>query len=278
MTHALKIVIFSKDRACQLDSLLRSLIDNFHVSFSGITVLHRATTAEFIEGYSILKLKNIVEGITWQPEKNFSEDVRGIVGACDDDSLIMFLVDDAIIFRPCILDYILNVFSPKHLFISLRASRAYPADTPPEFKTNGEFLEWKWNYSKRKWVTWNYPFSMDGNIFHARHLKKVVQKISFEGPNSLEGRMHGYRHAWWIKRTPWALAPLDAVVFNNPLNRVQTEGETWHRDVTAEQLNTKYKEGFSIDNSVLYNSRPDSTHFSVDASFTKEKTCRSNIC
>jgi hypothetical protein len=151
----------------------------------------------------------------------------------------------------------------------VRASRAYPADTPPEFMTDGEFLEWKWNYSKRKWVTWNYPFSVDGNIYHARHMKKIIKKISFAAPNSFEGAMHTYRHAWWIKRIARALALPDAVVFNNPLNRVQTEGETWHRDLTAEHINKKYVEGYCIDNSVFYNSRPDSTHCAVDVSFIK---------
>ena len=269
MTHALNIVIFSKDRACQLDSLLHSLRDNFHVSYSGITVLYRATSAELITGYDVLKPKKILDKISWRPENKFMDDVRDIVGACGDDSLIMFLVDDTIIFRPCVLDQVFDAFTHEHLFISVRASKAYPADTPPEFMTDGEFLEWKWNYSKRKWVTWNYPFSVDGNIYHARHMKKIIKKISFAAPNSFEGAMHTYRHAWWIKRIARALALPDAVVFNNPLNRVQTEGETWHRDLTAEHINKKYVEGYCIDNSVFYNSRPDSTHCAVDVSFIK---------
>jgi hypothetical protein len=265
------IVIFSKDRACQLDSLLQSMRDHFRVPYGRITVLYRATTAAFNEGYEALITQGIIDRITWRPEKTFSDDVRDVVGALGDDSLVMFLVDDTVVFRPCVLDRVLDTFSDKHLFISLRSSRTYPADTPPEFIADGAFLEWKWNYSKRKWVTWNYPFSVDGNIFHARTIKKILKKISFEAPNSFEGRMHTNRHAWWIKRIARALAPPDAVVFNNPLNRVQAEGRTWHENVTAEFLNRHYCSGMRIDNSILYRAMPTATHFSVPVSFIKKE-------
>jgi len=211
-----------------------------------------------------------LDNITWRREKVFQDDVRDIVGAQSDDSLVMFLVDDTVVFRPCVLNRVLGAFDDKHLFISLRSSRTYPADTPPEFITDGDYLEWKWNYSKRKWMTWNYPFSVDGNIFHAGHMKRIVKKISFEAPNSFEGRMHTYRHAWWIKRIARALALPEQAVFNNPLNRVQAEGKTWHNNVTAEHLNEKYLAGMRIDNGVLYRVVPDATHFAVPLSFVKE--------
>jgi hypothetical protein len=264
------IVVFSKDRACQCDSLLRSLRDHFRAQTAGITVLYRATTAAFRSGYDMLMRRSIIKGITWRPEKTFPDDVRDIVGGFGNDSLVMFLTDDAVIFKHCVLDRVLDVFTDKHLFVSLRASRTYAEDTPPEFIAHGAYLEWKWNYSRRKWVTWNYPFSVDGNIFHARHLKKVVGKISFKAPNSFEGRMHAYRHTLWVKRIAYALAAAEAVVFNNPLNRVQTEGRTWHKNVTAEYLNERYLAGLEIDNGELYRAAPSATHFAVPVSFVRQ--------
>lgn len=270
MKHSLCLVIFSKDRACQLDSLLRSIRDHVKYPYSGITVLYRATTASYAQCYDLLKNRRVLDNISWRREKAFSEDVRDIVNGLDDESLVMFLVDDTVVFRPCVLEPVVNAFTGKHLFVSLRASRTYLSDVLPEFISGGDFLEWKWNYSKRKWVTWNYPFSVDGNIFHAEHMKKVIKKISFGAPNSFEGRMHTYRHAWWIKRIARALALPDAVVFNNPLNRVQAEGETWHDDITPEFLNGKYLAGLQIDNVRLYSARPDATHFAVQLSFVKQ--------
>jgi hypothetical protein len=271
MTQELTIVIFSKDRACQLDSLLRSLGDHFHSAYLSITVLYKATSPAFNNGYELAKKICVLETTAWRPERSFQADVAAICSRCNPESLVMFLVDDDIVFKPCVLDEVLNAFSDEHLFISLRASRAYGPDTPPEFITTTPYLEWKWNYSKRRWVTWNYPFSVDGNIFHVSHISKIVKKISFEAPNSFEGRMHTYRHHWWVKRIKKALAPPNAAVFNNPLNRVQVESETWHGNMSPESLNTAFLSGLRIDNAALYRAQPGATHFDAGISFIKEQ-------
>lgn len=270
MARDLFIVIFSKDRACQLESLLRSVRDHFRSAHLSITVLYKATSPAFNNGYELAKKACVCDTVAWRPEQSFQNDVAAICGALAPESLVMFLVDDDIVFRQCILDEILGVFSDEHLFISLRASRTYAGDIPPEFIVVKPYLEWKWNYSKRKWVTWNYPFSVDGNIFHAAHIGKIIRKISFEAPNSFEGRMHTYRHHWWVKRIKKALAPLDAAVFNNPLNRVQRESETWHNNMSPESLNNAFLSGMRINNAALYRAQPDATHFDAGISFVKE--------
>jgi len=271
MARDLFIVIFSKDRACQLDSLLRSLRDNFRVPCRGITVLYKATGPAFTDGYEKLMQYTAGERVTWRKEQSFGGDVLDMVCNLAGESLCMFLVDDDIMHRPLALGPVLDVFTDEHLFVSLRASRAYGRDIPPGFITTEPYLEWQWNYSKKKWVTWNYPFSIDGNIFHAAHINRIVRKISFEAPNSFEGRMHTYRHHWWVKRIKKGLAPLDAVVFNNPLNRVQAESETWHNNVSTESLNEAFLSGMRINNAALYSARPDATHYSVAVSLEKGK-------
>jgi hypothetical protein len=267
----LSVLIFSKNRACQCDGLLRSVRDHFHASHARITVLFRATTPAFQRGYDLLIRRRTLDGMVFRPEKTFRDDVNDIVGGCGDDSFVMFLVDDDVVFRPCDVTPALDVFSEKHLFISLRADESYPSDIPPVFISKETYLEWKWNYSKGMWVTWNYPFSVDGNIYHARHIKKALKSISFKAPNSLEGRLHAYRHAWWVKRISKALAPGRAVVFNNPINRVQEEGETWHENITPEFLNDTYLNGMQIDNRVLYDAAPSATHFAVPPTFVRQE-------
>jgi len=59
--------------------------------------------------------------------------------------------------------------------------------------------------------------------------------------------------------------PLESVVFNNPLNKVQTEvnvAQGPHRRA----IKRKICEGFIIDNLPFYSARPDSAHFNVDIS------------
>jgi len=265
--NTLHLIIFSKDRACQLDSLLRSIRDNFIYSPMSITVLYKTSTPAFAAGYDLLKKRTPSGNVAFCEEKSFEADAHEIIKSLADDSLILFLVDDNILFRACNPAAAIAAFTNKHLFISLRASRAYSADVAPEFLHAGLYLEWKWNYSKRHWVTWNYPFSVDGNIYHVCHIKKVIDHITFSAPNSFEGRMHTYRHAWWVKRISKALALPEAVVFNNPLNKVQTEGETWHQSVSVESLNDSYLNNMVIDNKLLYTAKPTATHFSVPLLF-----------
>jgi hypothetical protein len=267
-TLPLSIIIFSKDRACQLDSLLTSISDHLHHTLNEITILYRASDVPFQQAYDLLRQRAILPDITWLRENNFREDVRGLINSANRNANIMFLVDDDIVYRPCVLDDCLKAFTEQHLFISLRADRNYTGDTAPVFLSQQTFLEWKWNYSKRRTVTWNYPFSVDGNIFHCSHLRRAVEKLPFRAPNSFEGNLHSYRHCWWVKRKKLALAPLQASVYNNPLNNVQTEGETWHRDISTGFLNDAYLSGKRIDNGILYTLQPDAIHHASPITFT----------
>jgi hypothetical protein len=266
---SLHMVIFSKDRACQLDCLLRSLRDHLRLPYAEATVLYRATSADFAKGYARLKSRAILDNVQWRAETLFHDDAIEILCRFADADRVMFLVDDDIMFRPLADAALFAAFSDSHLFISLRADRAY-SETQPSFFANSPYLEWQWNFHKRRVVTWNYPFSLDGNVVHCRHLKRIVRKIEFSAPNSFEGRMHSYRHAWWIKRVKKALAGAEAVIFNNPLNRVQSEGETPHRDVSPGYLNQRFLDGYRIVNHHLYSTVPMAVHFPADIQFEKD--------
>jgi hypothetical protein len=269
MNKEINLIIFSKDRPLQLDSLLRSIKEISHIPYKTISLLYKYSSKDFQRGYEKLINRNIISSCKWIQEASFSNDLCNILNTIEDNSLIMFLVDDDIFFNTFALDDVLSAFSDKHLFISLRASRKYETDVQPDFINRNKYLEWKWNYSRKKPVTWNYPFSIDGNIFHVSTIKKIVHKISFTAPNSFEGSMHIYRHKWWIKRIKLALTPLEAVVVNNPLNRVQTEGSTWNRNLSVDSLNRKYLEGYQIDNNVFYTAAPTSIHYPMDIIFKK---------
>jgi hypothetical protein len=271
MAHNLHCIVFSKDRACQCASLLESLSDHLRPFPASLTVLYRASTSDFAAGYALAQANARCDNMIWRPEISFETDVRGLVFGQNDSSLVMFLVDDDIVFREAELNTVLDFFTKEHLFVSLRASRSYTADQPPEFTGSDPCLRWQWNFSKRKLGTWNYPFSVDGNIFHAGHLKRMVNEIDFAAPNSFEGNMHARRHAWWVKRIKYALAPKEAVVFNNPLNRVQTEGETRHAGVSAQEINQAFLTGMRIDNATLYDTQPTETHFEAGIPFVKDR-------
>ncbi len=265
----LEIIIFSKDRACQLDSLIRSINQNLTAPTFHINILYLSTKDTYDEGYSILENRFPNHGISWHKEKNFAGDLRSLINGLPSNSSVLFFVDDNIVYKPVVLQPLMDAFTSKHLFISLRCSRLYDPETAPQFIHDEKYLEWKWNYRKKPWVGWNYPFSVDGHIFHTSHLQKLLKQTDFAAPNSLEGRMHRNRHKWWVKRIPKALAPLGAAVFNNPLNKVQAEGETWHQNVDIDYLNERYLNGFQINNQVLYSCKPTDVHFAAPVEFCR---------
>lgn len=259
--HLLNIVIFSKDRACQVDSLLRSIRDHLKYTPFNVTVLYKCTNLEFENGYNITISRNILNEIDWIQEFNFSSDLKNLVKKMPVDSLVMFLVDDNIVFRQIDLTPLVAIFQHCHLFISLRTSRLYDKDKElPVFYKADDYLEWKWEVKRKRSNTWNYPFSVDGNIYHVVRIKQLFDNIRFSAPNSFESAMHDYRKCRWIRKIDKAVSTLQPVIVNNPLNRVQTEGQTWNKNIDPQHINARYLEGFIIDNSVIYNIDPTDTH------------------
>ena len=254
----------------QLDSLLRSIKDNFKIPFEAIHILFHTSDNFFANGYKILTDRNYFDNIHWVKERHFRDDVYDIVNNRITNEKVMFLVDDNIVFRLFNDKRLLGYFSKRHLFISLRLSRKYNVNNNPKFINDSKYLEWEWytlNKKKEKHNHWYYPFSIDGNIFKATDVKKVMKMIDFKAPNSFEGAMDSKKKKIYFFPRSKGLAPLNPVVFNNPLNIVQTEGKTWHMNSSLEMLNQKYLDGKVIDNRNIYNFMPDDIHCYCPVSF-----------
>ena len=268
----LNIIVFSKNRACQLESLLRSMHDHLVYDPVSVTVLYRATDERFAAGYEKTLRRHPAPGIQWVEETDFHRDLTRRVLSLPPDQLIMFLVDDNIVFKKIDLQFIISQFTTRHLFISLRVSRQYRNNDPlPAFQRSDSFLEWKWKILKRRSNNWNYPFSVDGNIYHLIRMQQIMRHIAFAAPNSFESAMHDYRRTRWVRQIKSAIAPAEPVIVNNPLNRVQAEGETWHTNMDIDRINEKYLDGFVLDNARLYGCTPTDAHHDLGLHFTIDK-------
>lgn len=260
MPPSLHVLVFSKDRPLQLASLLESLRDHLTDTPLEVSALHRASGPAFAEGYALLRRVAPLPGVRWIEEVDFQRDLRTLLAALPAAAPVMPLVDDDLLFRPVALAPLLAAFGRRHLFISLRADRRYPGHRVPRFRRTAPYLEWGWHDFGRPSV-WQYPFSLDGNVFHAGDLSRLAGGVAFRAPNSLEGALHQVRHGPRLLLTrPLALAPVEAVLFNNPLNKVQSEGETWNLGGSVEGLNEAWLGGRCIDNGPLYRCRPADTH------------------
>ena len=261
-THRLHVIIFSKDRPCQLSSLLQSINDHITWPIASLHILFRSSSVDFERGYEIAHKENTVAYSQWRQEVSFRSDLLDLLSAIDSQDLLMFLVDDDIVFRNVNLGPVIDSFNSSHLFISLRVCPSYVPlqGWMPHFHRRDSLLEWEWKFHRRKSNAWNYPFSLDGNIYHADRICEVISCLKFKAPNSLESAMHEYRKVRWVSNIRTGIASVPPCVVNNPLNRVQAEGETWHKNIDTAWINNRYLRGHRIDNAQLYTKTPNHTH------------------
>jgi len=213
------VVIFSKDRAAQLDLLLRSMQINGARIFNEPLVLYRASDADYAQAYTHLS------GARFQEEANLKFDVMEAVRNCG--PLFCFLVDDQIMWRKPEFDHEdINRAMLKHpkaacLSLRLGENTSWQYQTQrhirkPQFKTVEPFLLWN-RKTCDLYTNYNYPLSVDGHIFHRDEILKLLEQAQFTQPNQLEAQLQ----AFVSTVGPLMLCPTSSVFVNAAVNRVQ---------------------------------------------------------
>jgi hypothetical protein len=262
----LNIIVFSKDRACQLDLFLRSMQKMLN-EFSGynITILYTSSNKDFEKGYHRLK-KEHADNIHFTNEKHFKEDMLAAINASHDYTI--FFVDDIVWKEPfsinCNEMHILKQDSAI-LCLSLRLdpglNYCYALDIkmkPPEFDDKNC---WQW---KGKDGDFGYPMSVDGHIYRTADIYPLLCKLSYQNPNTLEGTLANHpidrKKMICLKRAP---------IFNLPINKVQKCYENRHGSISADSLNKLFLSGkrISMENLIGFNNN--ACHQEVDVTLIK---------
>lgn len=247
----LSAIIVSRDRAAQLDLLLRSVTCNAPDLVDSISVLYCYSNDDFRSAYH--QLMNEHPDVDFYAEGHFRDDVTYLVEQAD--SHVMFLTDDSYFYRempeldPCaVLDS-----EPEVLCFSLRLGQntgiCYPLKGRlqglPAFEDVGDYLVWSWMSGD---ADFGYPGSLDGHIFRKKDMLSLIQgSENWWNPNTLEDAlMHGvYRSP----RMDMACLPRSVLV-GIPANRtsVSHPGNRYgeRHNVSQEWLNMKYLEGHRI--------------------------------
>jgi len=256
----LNIVVFSKDRAMQLDLFLRSF-ERF-VARSDCYALHVIYTCSndfFRRGYAKLIGRNH-PNVRFHLENKFKADVLRCINPSR--SHTVFFVDDDVFKRP--FDFYdgqmdLMEADPDILCRSLRyhphLTYCHPmqkAITPPVFMEHNVFF---WKGQEGDYGDYGYPMSLDGHIFRTKDIRELLVRFDYANPNTLESAL-----AQSPLGAPKMVCYDDSVIVNIPMNRVQAVFDNPHGSIGVEGLNDQFLSGKMLDLEGIFGVRNTSCH------------------
>lgn len=204
MTKMINLIIWSKDRACQLHLLLESI--NKHCPFFDPHILYTYSNEEYGEGYRQLIENPPYDRGVFLSEDNFVEDTMNFV---DNPAYehVCFSTDDTVIYRKSLIDFdtLKCLFLPKldnQVFTFRmglntivqdchRQTLQQPLHNPT--KTNPCVM---WNIKKYHPLSnYGYPLALDMHVFTKNYATNLVKKcMPWNNTNSLESNMQKYRN------------------------------------------------------------------------------------
>jgi len=253
------IIIYTKDRACQLDLLLRSIKDNF-LNVNKIQILEDWSDDKFKAGYDKIKSLNYGLDIKYiqQNKKTFRDLLRLAVAQSETDFILPFCDDDVLIRYTDITDisnYVDDTVIGIHLRYSSDLTISYGnwGILPlPEFLPAGDYLKWDWTTYKTH-SRWGYAYQAASLIYKTKFFKHMINNIEFDLPNSLEGAIMNKRYEWNKKTT---VAFKHSPVVNISVNKIQKNvPNRGGRDINypPKELNSIFLSGSIINTNGIYN-------------------------
>lgn len=257
------ILVWTKDRACQLDLLLRSIGDNFK-NYGNISVRYDYSTPELKKGYEKVINKNYGFTVAYV-ERNedlkvddFEKNTKDIINSMQSE-YVMLLCDDDVFIRDTQVDEIFTHYGDDVCTVSLRMSEdinfCYGTQKNcvlPEFlPCHGNFLKWNWKDSDPS-TDWGYPGAVNIHIYKKKWYQDMIKDMKFNNPNELECLFNKNRKAF----KPAILAFKKTRILNIPVNQIQTVCPTNPfgkvHNYTKEDLNNRWLNGDIIDTKGIY--------------------------
>jgi len=303
----IQVVIFSFDRAMQLDLLLQSIVKFDSQGLFSVRVLHACSSETYQTAYNRLKSK--YPNIHWVQEQRY---VKPRINYQFDlgywHNLYWWLKslsfrENKSNFKSCLLEILADVEYPFTMFLT-DDSLFYNIITVPEanlekIKRQPEKYSFSfrhgvnmkggiyqeeandicWNvYENDMQTDWGYPFSIDGLLYDSRTVYRIINKILLNNPNTMEANIACYVAEKKLFPTITALKQSCLVGFE--LNRVQSVSDNHHLGISYEKLNQYYLEDYAMeidfDKSNVSNFRPKIQSVTIEKENIKEKIWNSN--
>jgi hypothetical protein len=217
----LSIVIFSKDRAMQLDLCIRSLCIYGRILLKDINILYNASNEKHEESYEILKKK--YEQTNFILSDNFQKDLVNII---KNKKYVFFVVDDCVFVSYFSLEKIMESLNlvPEALGFSLRLGNnityCYPVNNVQKIPDNEEIihgiLKFKWMGSD---LDFGYPLEVSSSVYRVEDLMVLLNGLCYENPNELEYGLDRYKD-FFVVNKPYLLCQKISPAFCNPINKI----------------------------------------------------------
>lgn len=248
----MRTIVFSKDRALQLDAFLRSYADNVRPS-GNVHVLYRASSPRHEAAYEAL-----FQSYSWvravQQSESFKADVLDLLRGSETN--VIFFVDDQVFLRA----WSVMETSGLSLRLGTNLTRDYVSNDAmqplPTFAHEGVgLLSWCWGDGA---LAWGYPLSLDGHVFDLAEFRSLVEQTLFYSPNTLEAHLQRFAPEFRKRR---GLCYTVSKVVNVPWNMVQTDWHTRHAEGNgAEEMLKHWEHDERIPVRWLYGMVNQSTH------------------
>jgi hypothetical protein len=250
------LVVFSKDRAMQLDSLLRSVKDHC-TGIDWVTVIYQGSTDLHFDAYQKVASLDDVH-LTMYPQHSVPIGAA-LLDAVADSDYVALAVDDMTFFEPS--DFKKAAFSlgeHQGFVWSWRLGRpmshqpcACPFDeADPHWLVSALYSD----------ADYGYLWHSDGALYHTADYIAALDmflpdwRTGAHTPNDLEAAVAGHKAKWAASVGPH-LGPLAPTCITWQLNRVQTRYGSPAAEIpetNTDALARSYLDGKRVDNEKLY--------------------------
>jgi hypothetical protein len=237
-------IVFSRDRAMQLDAFLASIERYARSIFSSVTVLYRPTSEGFEEAYDVVAGDRPWAG--WRRERDFRSDLVEAVG---DHDMTVFHTDDDVYFRPPPPVELRDDEVCFALRLGLNTTYCYPLDLQEQLVSaveDNDRVSWDWR--AQGLGAYSYPLAVNGHVFRTAEVRSWLTGAEYANPNELEAALQGFND----RVRPRMASPRHNVVVSIPANVVnETYPNRNAEAVGVVELNTRFLAGDRIDTGAM---------------------------
>ena len=268
-------VIFSKDRAMQLDATISSLkLQCADLKNTPVKVIYKITNPINKEQYNELQLA--YPEVEFIPEKNFKQD---LIAAIRNYEFIVFSVDDNIFVRKFYLREFFDTLKKQvtaagfSLRLGKNTQYCYMLNRYqqlPEFKSiTDDFIAFNWVHAECDFA---YPLELSSSIYRVKEIMPLLKKLNYKNPNHLESLLYENRLNYSEKMNILLCSNI-SIAFCNPINKVQNvcaSNRSGNNPLhTSEKLSELFGEGFRIEVTELDSFIPNGCHQEVPLKMKK---------